>query len=295
MLNRPIFDEPSHTYKNSKEGWFYTSGTTLIGKYKPKFDSDYWSLYNAGRRLVGISDENKTEYSKLLIKYGLDFGKKTVPNLKLALKFVLTDTQYDELINKQLEELDNWKVITKTATDTGTKIHKEKEDGIKESGSDISRYGFTVTIGNSNHLLLNDLYKLEDGVYTELMVWHNGYKIAGTADKVFIETIGNVRFIDIDDYKTNKKIDTQSYQNKATGEFSKMLAPVNDLQDCNRIHYSLQISLYAYLLECFGYVVRNLKFTHLILDENKEIVKENPYFVNYLRDSVIAILKHHNK
>ena len=42
-----------------------------------------------------------------------------------------------------------------------------------------------------------------------------------------------------------------------------MKPPVNHLMDCNYIHYELQISMYAWMLQQFGFVPRNLAFHHL--------------------------------
>ena len=52
-----------------------------------------------------------------------------------------------------------------------------------------------------------------------------------------------------------------------------MLDPLQHLDDCNYIHYCLQISIYAWMLEQEGYVVRDLRFTHI----NK------PYPVSYMK------------
>jgi hypothetical protein len=41
-----VFDEPSHTY-TAHTGERYISATTLIKKYTPPFDEDYWSAYKA--------------------------------------------------------------------------------------------------------------------------------------------------------------------------------------------------------------------------------------------------------
>ncbi len=293
MLNKPIFDEASHTYRNPVHNYFYTSGTTLVGLFKPKFDTDYWSLYNAGRRILGISDENKTDYSKLLIKNGLDFANKTDANLRRALILTL-GSKYLELDDAQTKEQGDWKANTKLATDAGTKVHKEKEDGLKNTGIDISIYGLSIpVIGVFDEI--DNLALLKDGVYPELMVWNNQYRVAGISDKVTIETQGNIRYVDIDDYKTNKEIKTLSYCNKNTGEYAKMLFPVNHLMECNFIHYSLQLSLYAYLLECFGFVVRSIKFTHIPLNETRtaKLGIEQAYYVKYLRSDIIKMLNHY--
>lgn len=296
MLNKPIFDEPSHTYINSIEGYLYTSVTTLVGKYKEKFDDNYWSLYNAGRRLLQIPDDeaSKKKYAGKLLNEGLDFNNKTEYNLRQALKVVLQE-KYNLLGAEQLAEKNRWKDTTKKATDVGTKVHKYKEDSLKEIGIDLSLFGLDVKVIDLVNDI-DDLSKLQDGVYPELMVWNNQFKIAGISDKITIETIGNKRFVDIDDYKTYKKVDTTSYLNKATGEYKKMLHPIHHLQDSNYIHASLQLSMYGYFLECFGFTIRNIKFTHIIMDADKtKILGEQPYHCKYLKEECISILQHYAK
>lgn len=293
MLDKPIFDERLHTYTNQKYGYSYTPVSTLVGKYKEPFDTVYWSLYNAGRRILGITDDNKSDYSKIMMKHGLNFSNKTLENLQSSLKLVLKD-DFRFLLDTQNTEQKNWKEKTLASTTAGTREHKRREEVLVNTGLDISIHGLNIPVRKIVDEI-EDLFSLEDGTYPELMIWHNGYKISGISDKVTIETIGAIRFIDIDDYKTNEKIDTQSYCNKTTGEFKKMLYPVNNLMCCNYIHYSLQLSIYAYLLECFGFVVRNIKFTHLPFNEDKTMtIGEQPYFVNYLKDSVIKMLNHYN-
>jgi len=42
-----------------------------------------------------------------------------------------------------------------------------------------------------------------------------------------------------------------------------MKSPIGHLMDCNYIHYELQMSMYAWMLEQFGFTVRNIAFHHL--------------------------------
>lgn len=76
-------------------------------------------------------------------------------------------------------------------------------------------------------------------------------------------------------HNTNKKI-------SKTNIFQKMKDPISHLDDCNYNHYRLQISLYAWLLEQEGFIVRNLSFTHI----NK------PYEFDYMYDEIDQILHH---
>ena len=81
--------------------------------------------------------------------------------------------------------------------------------------------------------------------YPETLFYSEKYKLSGTADKPMARTSSKKSIIDIDDYKTNlsKGIEYES----PYGKF--MLGPLSHLEDCNYNKYSLQLSIYSYLLE----------------------------------------------
>jgi len=62
--------------------------------------------------------------------------------------------------------------------------------------------------------------------------------------------------------------------------------------DCNFMHYTLQLSLYAYLLKQIDpeYVVKQLKLIHI--DHNN---KRTDYEVEYLEKDVERMLSHYKK
>lgn len=67
------------------------------------------------------------------------------------------------------------------------------------------------------------------------------YDVAGSID--FLAYSKKLDSIIIIDYKTNKEIKTNSFNDK------KMLPPLDDITDCNYYHYSLQLSMYKIILE----------------------------------------------
>ena len=79
-------------------------------------------------------------------------------------------------------------------------------------------------------------------------------------------------------HNTNKKINTSNI-------FNKMKYPVGYLDDCEYNHYWLQVSFYAWMLEQFGFKVKDLGFTHI----------NTPYKFDMARDEVNAILIDFNK
>lgn len=183
-----------------------------------------------------------------------------------------------------------WASITQHACARGTKFHKTKEKIMLETTGIIhNNTAFPVVDINKFTEPNIDYSTLPDGIYPELLLWNHYWEMAGLADIVTIE--GD--YFDIDDYKTNKKIDTSSYKHYKTGH-KMMKFPIQHLQDCNFIHYSIQLSIYAYMLEQLtGKTARRLTFHHHppALDNPDDIQEEGIcYEVTYLKKEVLAML-----
>jgi hypothetical protein len=114
--------------------------------------------------------------------------------------------------------------------------------------------------------------------------------------------------VHITDYKTNKEIKTEGFKSW-NGTTQKMQYPVSHLDDCELNHYTLQLSIYMYIILkhnprlkpgtitlhhiIFEEEGRN-KFDYPItkLDSNGDpIVKDIvPYEVPYMRSEVISMI-----
>ncbi len=147
--------------------------------------------------------------------------------------------------------------------------------------------------------------KLENGwVYPEHLMYLKTVGVCGQVDRV--EVINNV--LKIVDFKTNEKIELESYHNPYSGKSKMMLDPVSHLEDCNFYSYSLQLSMYAYIMLKHNpqLSVGELILEHAVFETNGEdqfgdpiikmdeqdnpVVKEIvPYEVKYLKQEVEAI------
>lgn len=125
----------------------------------------------------------------------------------------------------------------------------------------------------------NDLKNLR----TEMQLYNLHYGIAGTADVVLLD--GKNKRICVYDWKTNTKIDTESYNNK------RLYNPINHLIDSKYTKYSLQLSMYAYMLnELYkDYTIQELAFVHV---KNDGYVKYNSPFMKH---EVTSILEDYKK
>jgi len=225
--------------------------------------------------------------TKILKKYKKRFDAKTA-SIAYAKKFGKTPSYWRE----------QWKQKSSAALDRGHKIHSEREEGSFGRGIERVDSGIKPVLNGYLHYK-GSLSDLPDGIYPEFPVWNDGWMIAGRPDKFVIETIGDDRFVDIIDYKTNGKIDKISWQDY-NGNYQHLLAPVQHLMDSKWVEYALQLSMYQYILETHGFKPRNRQLIHIphpielagvVLEQPKDVI----YPLPYLKDEVLAILNDHNK
>jgi len=271
MYQHISFNEEEHSYTNVVTKQRYTSVTTLIGRYESGFDGDYWSIYKGYQDYLGFEDDNNQAFKDMMKRNGIDYRNKSKANLIAVIrKSGLRDV--DVLKPYATARLLAWEYSKDKACARGTAYHKEREDEAYKDGFMVfenKQYG-------TSYSYALDLAQLTDGAYAELLVYLHRAKLSGQADKVNVETIKGVRYVDIDDWKTNKKI---TFENS----FDKYKAPISHLEETKYNKHALQLSMYGYILEQHGYTVRNIRFTHAILNEqNKEIHREY-YSLPYLR------------
>jgi len=127
-----------------------------------------------------------------------------------------------------------------------------------------------------------------------LKLWRHDWRIAGRADKPTIETIDGIRYMHIEDYKTNKIIRTEGFTER-DGAKRKMLGPISHLEDCELTHYTLQLSLYQYMGEYFGFRPGNRRIIHF-QHEIEGLGTPSPKIIElpYLRNEIIMMLKYLN-
>jgi len=256
-----IFKEEDHSYRNRYNGNKYISVTTFIKDFYEPYDESYWLRYKACEAMMGGQKKDSNgKYLKLkgfytlVMKSGLDIIEKTY----------LENKRYHEII----EEIRlQWKTNNKESTDKGTEYHLNKEKELIDSGVWNGLKVHPKPKGYDN--ISREMN--EDGVYPELLLFNNKYMIAGQSDRVIKE--GN--YVDILDYKTNKKLEFESYKHK------KMFEPFEKFDDCSFNHYSIQLSLYGFMLEDFGYTVRKIEIEH----------KDKMYPVNFCKDEVYKALE----
>jgi hypothetical protein len=201
---------------------------------------------------------------------------------------------------------DAWKSEAKRATDLGTWYHNCRERDIC-SFETMERHGITVPVVKPieiEGIKYSPEQKLQDGVYPEHMVYLRSAGICGQSDLVEVVN-GEVH---ITDYKTNKEIKIEGFTNWE-GITTKMMPPVSHLDDCNLNHYTLQLSLYMYMILKHNPKLKpgTLTIHHILfdtvgedqfgnpitaLDENGDPVVRDvvPYDLPYLKAEIISLL-----
>lgn len=89
-------------------------------------------------------------------------------------------------------------------------------------------------------------------------------------------------------HNTNKKLDEKSYYDPKTKKSQMMKYPMNNLMDCNKVHYTLQLSLYAWMLQKLNpdFVIKRLILVHY--DHAGNVTEHE---VEYLKEDVERMCK----
>lgn len=271
-----IYSDKDHIYLGKKDNQKYTSVTQLIHNYTQPFNSAFWSAYKACEALLSPEDfyplkqillKNKIWKSEYLKTYNID-----IQSFK----------------DKREEILKSYEDKKNVACERGTSIHEVQENLFYNQDDKIKKY-----VGGGKFDVKKGYYQLdlERAVYPEFLIsyaFDDYLKVAGQIDLIIKD--GND--ITIIDWKTNKKIDQESYFDKTTKRRQMMKFPLDNIQDCNFYHYTLQLSLYAFLLQKINpkFKIKKLLIIHFDHDGN-----ETEYQCDYLKEDVARMLLHYRR
>lgn len=138
-----------------------------------------------------------------------------------------------------------WATENKRATDCGSWFHNLMEGKALAAGTKKHR-GKVLPIIKP---ILMPGYKLapdqvlKDGVYPEHFMYSEEHGVCGQSDLVYVCD----GFVDIDDYKTNKKLEFRGFGHHYDNP-KMMKGVMSNIEDCNFNHYALQLSIYMYLI-----------------------------------------------
>ena len=274
------FEEEAHIYYDvTKPEEKFISVTTLIHNFTNPFDKEFWSSYKA--------------LEKLLSKSKWEIEKKSLLSTKKFDKVLLEmyDISENDFNKAQQAILDEWDAENRRSCERGTKIHADLENSLygKRRDIDLAKY----QIGGKFECIKdhNDL-DLEYGVYPEYLIHRvsedGKLRLAGQID--ILVKKGNK--IIIADYKTNKKIETKSFFDKSKKSSVKMKYPLNNIDDVNYWHYTLQLSTYAWMIQKLNpeFEIEDLVMIHFDHSDNMTV-----YHLPYLKAEVIKMLAFYKK
>jgi len=290
------FDEPSHKYTDSC-GNAYTSMTTVGGKYHNHFDTE--AVAAACVRI------GKNPFHPKYLKY------KGMTKAEILL---------------------SWDKTRDDACENGTFKHNYLEQAVKKSNRFLSVKGIytgkrlctvadilkdhsfgqidiDVFISTGINVKYPKIYAtilafVQAGwrIYAEIGVYNVEFLVSGLIDLLLVKGNDCV----IIDWKTNRaniRFESGYYEKDMEGNLTDkyiltnklMKAPLSHLADSVGNHYTIQISGYATMLECFGlnykggllYQIRDVPNPVDGLEQVDEIVL--PVF----RNECIAMFKHH--
>jgi hypothetical protein len=208
------------------------------------------------------NDEEYTSVTTFIDEFFPGFDAEAVAEKKAY--------SYGKYSDKSKEEvLDMWQ----QKADDGTRVHEEIEKWLM--GLDSSEY--TKKTEQAIKFWTNELTEnyFIHRIKPELQVYHDDYKLAGTIDVAFKHNSKGQtakRQVSLIDWKTNKGIYKTAYNDGETGTH----AITQSIPDSNWHHYSLQLSLYAYILEDqFDQNIYKLNLVHLKQDDYE--IHDIPY------------------
>ena len=205
----------------------------VFGKYTFIEDGHYY-LCNGKR--VGISTTG------LIGQYENHFDSETI-----------SQQVADKRGISQQEVLEEWRIENLHSTIKGSMVHEFAQslwEG-KEYVFDYSKVPKEIDIdrlkSDINKLIpqainfYNDYKDMYELIGCEVYLGDEDFDECGATDQIlYNKYTGGIAIID---YKTNKEIKRESYKHK------KMLIPLNKFDDCNHVHYSLQLSGYKFKFE----------------------------------------------
>lgn len=276
-----LYNDEFHKYWRREDKQTCISCTTLIHNYTQPFDSAFWSKYKALEALL-----SKEEFGN----YRTDLNSsKRWKEEYLTGAIERFNISLETFNNKVDEILAEWDKKNKDACERGTAIHKFHE--LQALGGNVEPLSYLKLGGKFGTRTDNKIVEGKE-VYPELLLSYMSpdgkIKLAGQADLVIVDG-WDVYMLD---FKTNKEIKMKSFFDRRTGKSVKMLMPLNNIDDTNFWHYTLQLSLYCYMIQQIDprFNIKGLTLIHIDHNNNTTFLE-----CEYLKSDIENMLEHYKK
>lgn len=156
----------------------------------------------------------------------------------------------------QKEILNDWKKLNDHANEVGTDTHQWIEDYFNSIFRPLpSDLDLIHRINKFNKIFAKHLHRLEPLKF-EVRIFSKKWKIAGMIDSLFFYK-GKIFILD---WKTNKQF---TFDGHEKGKYEKLLEPFDCHWKNHLNEYSIQLSLYALILEEWGFEVGGAYLVHI--------------------------------
>jgi hypothetical protein len=201
-----------------------------------------------------------------------------------------------------------WEGETNRALKLGSWYHDQREAELVACDT-LQREGINLPIIRpieQDGIKLSPDQTLVAGIYPEHLVYLKSASLCGQADR--IEVVADT--VNVYDYKTNKEIKSKGFTNWE-GKTKKLSGPLSHIDDCNLMHYAIQLSIYMYIVLKHNHTLKpgKLEIHHIVFEKEGEdkngypiiatdaagdpLVKEViPYTVPYMKKEVNSMIKY---
>lgn len=263
------FNEELHKYTDDYHTE-YLSCTQLISRYEVPFDREKWLGYKANELKIS-KEELSAEWDSLTVESHIKGNKK--------------HQELEDSVNYAYKKNSLFPFKGGSGVGNGYEIILSR---LQETDLALKHYDI--------YIYLVDLIKQGFRLFAEKRIYNRQLGICGTIDLIAIR--GNDFYII--DWKTNKKelkFISGYYRKKwvngvkvETNEWvntdDRLKYPLNHIQQCKGVGYTLQLNLYAFLTELFGFNCLGMVLWH-IRDTDKR------YNIRNIKQDIDLMLTHY--
>ena len=193
-------------------------------------------FYEEGHKYVYLPNNTKfISVTTIIHEYFPKFdADKIIANMMGSSKW--TDSKYYGMTPEQIKKV--WDQNRDEAANSGTKMHKRIENfynQVPEDAPMTTEYSYFLQFWKEFQHVNPDFFPYR----SEWIVYDEGKNLAGSIDFILSNKEGELVILD---WKRSKSINTSNRWQKGFG-------PFEGLDDCNYMHYTIQLNCYRHILE----------------------------------------------
>lgn len=244
-----------------------------------KYSSDGVCRFYEKSHKYKVGNENYLSVTQLVHKQFPAFNEKKTARWLASLPFA----------KKQKKGVKYWLNEWARNRDEGTLIHAEIETLINSP----EQYPTLKPVLHPRTVIALDGFEKfhrrldEPMVTTEALIYNKDFKVAGQVDCIIaVNGEDGDKELIIFDWKATKDISFK-YKYSNPEEAHGITVDTSDMPNCNGSLYTIQLSIYAYLLELQGNKIKELMIGHICPKTNSLVIIP----ITYLRDTAQSILE----